>query len=53
VPDDQQDEATLVWRQECVATIRRAELTDGETSMTAANDLAVRRALELAGTDPS
>ena len=32
-----------------VATIRRAELSDGETSMTAANDLAVRRALELAG----
>ena len=29
--------------------IRRAELSDGETSMTAANDLAVRRALELAG----
>ena len=27
----------------------RAELSDGETSMTAANDLAVRRALELAG----
>ena len=53
MPDDQQDEATLGWRQEGVATIRRAELTDGETSMTAANDLAVRRALELAGTDPS
>ena len=32
-----------------VATIRRAELTDDETSMTAANDLAVRRALEGAG----
>jgi hypothetical protein len=32
-----------------VITIRRAELTDGETSMTAANDLAVRPALELAG----
>jgi transcriptional regulator with XRE-family HTH domain len=32
-----------------VATIRRAELTDGETSLTAANDLAVRRALEAAG----
>jgi hypothetical protein len=28
---------------------RRAELSDRETSMTAANDLAVRRALELAG----
>ena len=32
-----------------VATIRRAELADGETSMTAANNLAVRRALEAAG----
>ena len=28
---------------------RCAELSDGETSMTAANDLAIRRALELAG----
>jgi len=34
-----------------VATIRRAELTDGETSMTAANDLAVRAALESAGVE--
>ena len=34
-----------------VATIRRAELTDEETSMTAANDLAVRRALESAGVE--
>ena len=34
-----------------VATIRRAELTEGETSMTAANDLAVRRALEAAGVE--
>jgi hypothetical protein len=34
-----------------VTTIRRAELSDGETSMTAANDLAVRRALELAGVE--
>ena len=32
-----------------VATIHRAELTEGETSMTAANDLAVRRALEAGG----
>jgi hypothetical protein len=32
-----------------LATIRRAELTDRETSMTAANDLAVRRTLEGAG----
>jgi hypothetical protein len=30
---------------------RRAELSDGETSMTAANDLAIRRALELAGVE--
>ena len=34
-----------------VEHIRRAELTDGETSMTAANDLAVRRALEMAGVE--
>ena len=34
-----------------VTTIRRAELTEGETSMTAANDLAVRRALEAAGVE--
>jgi len=34
-----------------VATIRRAELTDDETSMTAANDLAVRSALEAAGVE--
>jgi hypothetical protein len=34
-----------------VATIRRAELTEGNTSMTAANDLAVRRALEAAGVE--
>jgi hypothetical protein len=34
-----------------VATIRRAELTDDMTSMTAANDLAVRRALEAAGVE--
>ena len=34
-----------------VATIRRAELAGGETSMTAANDLAVRRALEEAGVE--
>ena len=34
-----------------VATIRRAELSDSETSMTAANDLAVRRALEAAGVE--
>jgi hypothetical protein len=34
-----------------VTTIRRAELADGETSMTAANDLAIRRALEVAGVE--
>jgi hypothetical protein len=32
-----------------VTTIRRAELAQNETSMTTANDLAVRRALEDAG----
>jgi ribosome-binding protein aMBF1 (putative translation factor) len=32
-----------------VTTIRRAELTEQETSLTVANDLAVRRALEAAG----
>lgn len=32
-----------------VTTIRRAELTEFETSMTKANDLTVRRALENAG----
>jgi hypothetical protein len=30
---------------------RRAELSDDETSRTAANDLAVRRALEAAGVE--
>jgi transcriptional regulator with XRE-family HTH domain len=34
-----------------VATIRRAELADGETSMTVANDIAVRHALEAAGVE--
>jgi hypothetical protein len=34
-----------------VATIRRAELAEKETSMTSANDLAVRRALEVAGVE--
>jgi hypothetical protein len=34
-----------------VTTIRRAELTDSETSMTAANNQAVRRALEAAGVE--
>jgi hypothetical protein len=34
-----------------VATIRRAELAEDDTSMTTANDLAVRRALEAAGVE--
>jgi hypothetical protein len=34
-----------------LATIRRAEGADSETSMTAANDLAVRKALEAAGVE--
>ena len=34
-----------------VTTIRRAEITEFETSMTTANDLAVRRALENAGVE--
>ena len=49
--------ALLRWRAEDlaansavgVATVRRAELSEGETSMTVANDAAVRRALEAAG----
>jgi hypothetical protein len=32
-----------------IATIRRAELTDQQTSLTTANDRAIRRALESAG----
>src|SRR5664280_846857 len=39
------------WMLIRVETYRRAELSDGETSMTAANDLAVRRALEMAGVE--
>jgi hypothetical protein len=34
-----------------VATIRRAELAEAETSMNAPNDAAVRRALEAAGVE--
>jgi len=34
-----------------VATIRRAELAEGDTAMTAANNAAVRRALENAGVE--
>jgi hypothetical protein len=49
--------ALLRWRAEDlaqesavgIATIRRAELTNETTSLTAANDLSLRRALEAAG----
>jgi hypothetical protein len=34
-----------------VATIRRAELAEGRTSMTVPNDMAVRRALEAVGVE--
>jgi hypothetical protein len=34
-----------------ITTIRRAEVTESETSMTTANDLAIRRALENAGVE--
>jgi hypothetical protein len=34
-----------------VATIRRAEPAENETSMTAPNDIAIRRALEAAGVE--
>jgi hypothetical protein len=34
-----------------VTTVRRAELTASETSLTHANDRAIRRALEAAGID--
>ena len=51
--------AFLRWRAEDlaresavgVATIRRAELAENETSMTMPNDIAVRRALETAGVE--
>jgi len=51
--------AFLRWRAEDlaresavgVATIRRAELAENETSMTAPNDIAIRRALEAAGVE--
>ena len=32
-------------------TIRRAELSEAKTSLTAANEMAIRRALELAGVE--
>ena len=49
--------ALLRWRAEDlaressvgVATIRRAELAEHETSMNAPNDIAIRRAFEAAG----
>jgi hypothetical protein len=49
--------ALIRWRAEDlarasavgVATIRRAELADKETSMTKPNDTAIRQALEMAG----
>ncbi len=34
-----------------VNTIRRAEIAEGGTSLTAANDLAIRRAFETAGVE--
>jgi hypothetical protein len=34
-----------------VATVRRAELVDGEVQMTLANEAALRRALEMAGVE--
>ncbi len=34
-----------------IATIRRAELAEGPTSLTTANDQAIRRALEAAGVE--
>jgi hypothetical protein len=51
--------AFLRWRAEDlaresavgVATIRRAELAENETSMTSPNDIAIRRALEAAGVE--
>ena len=49
--------ALIRWRAEDlaekssvgVATIRRAELSENETSLTAVNDAAIRRTLEEAG----
>ena len=51
--------ALIRWRAEDlaevsavgVATIRRAELADGQTAMTVANQIAIRRALEDAGVE--
>ena len=44
----------MIWHEKSALglnTIKRAELADDETSLTQANDLAVRRALEAAGVD--
>jgi transcriptional regulator with XRE-family HTH domain len=51
--------AVLKWSAQDLArhssvslrTIRRAELADRHTSLTAPNDLAIRRALEVAGVE--
>jgi transcriptional regulator with XRE-family HTH domain len=51
--------ALLRWSAEDLAqasalganTVRRAEVTEGATSLTAANDRAIRRALEYAGVE--
>jgi transcriptional regulator with XRE-family HTH domain len=51
--------ALLRWSAEELAqasalganTVRRAEITEGATSLTAANDRAIRRALEEAGVE--
>jgi hypothetical protein len=39
------------WSSVSLRTIRRAELAERETAMTAANNLAIRRALEGAGVE--
>ena len=44
--DELADASTL-----SVATIRRAELRESKTALTAANDLAIRRTLESAGVE--
>src|ERR1043165_2653269 len=44
-----QDLANQSWVS--LRTIRRAELTDGDTTMTNANALAIRRALEAGGVE--
>ena len=49
--DDKVASRAIVGSVLSVATIRRAELTEDKTSMTAANDLAVRRAFEAVGVE--